>query len=104
MKKTIKQVVRTDLLSKSEFARKYKISRSKLDELIRDNMLNTELISGVAYINIADKGVLNNALETFGSRGPGRYPRIHDNKPYMPKSEEDAEFERAWRESMGIPY
>jgi len=98
----IKQLVRTDLMSKSEFSRAHKISRVKLDELIADNMLNTELISGVSYISVKDKAVLDNAM-SYKNERPGTYSRHYDNKMPIPKcSEQDMEFELGWRRSQGM--
>lgn len=97
-----KIIIRTDLLSKSDFSRRYEISRSKLDELIRDNMLQIEVISGVSYINISDKTILDNALQ-YKTVRQGAFPRSPGFKmPVIKGSEQDMEFERAWRKSMGI--
>jgi len=90
-----KVIIRDDLLSKSEFARQFSISRSKLDQLIIDRMVPVEVISGVSYVNIANKSVILNALQYNTSRN-------HTIKPFMPMSEEDADFERRWRESQGM--
>jgi len=101
MENKIKKVVRKDLLTKSEFARKYKVSRTKLDYLIAENLLSTEIISGVAYISISDKAILDNALQ-YKTERSGTWSRQHNYKPYMPKSEQDMQFEEDWQRDMGM--
>lgn len=98
----IKQIVRTDLLSKLEFSQKFKISRVKLDELIRANMLPTEEIAGIKYISVKDRAIIDAALRYKTVRS-GTYTRKHDFKmPIIKSSDQDYEFEMAWRKSQGI--
>jgi len=94
-------VVRHDLMSKSNFSRKYSVSRSTLDNMIQSGLLPGEQIDNVFYINVSKPSVIKNALENREYR-PGTWHRTHNIKPYIPKSEEDWEFERAWREDMGM--
>jgi len=96
-----KVIIRDDLLSKSDFSRKYGISRSTLDNMIQSGLLPGEQIGNVFYINVSKSSVIKNALENREYR-PGTWHRTHNIKSYMPKSEEDWEFERAWREDMGM--
>ncbi len=44
--------IRNDLMSKSDYSKKYKINRVKLDELINSGNLAVEEISGKHYIII----------------------------------------------------
>ena len=52
--------IRTDLVTKMEYSRRYGISRPTIDRMIRDNELSTETICGVDYIKISP--------ETLGSK------------------------------------
>jgi|WetSurSiteA1Bulk_404760.scaffolds.fasta_scaffold41258_2 hypothetical protein len=95
-------ITRDDLLNISEFSRRFNTSRVKVYRLIAENMLNTEIICGVTYISIADKAVISNAMQ-YKTSHPGQWSRNHDNKiPIIKGSEQDMEFEMAWRASMGI--
>ena len=42
--------VRTDLMSKSEYSKKYGINRMRIDSLIDEGKLSVERISGTDYI------------------------------------------------------
>lgn len=42
--------IRTDLMSKSDYSKKYGINRVKIDKLIEEGELHIERISGVDYI------------------------------------------------------
>ena len=42
--------VRDDLMSKSDYSKKYGVNRVKIDKLIEDGKLHVERISGVDYI------------------------------------------------------
>lgn len=44
--------IRTDLMSKSEYSKKYLISRPTIDKMIKDGELCVERISGTDYIKI----------------------------------------------------
>jgi len=44
--------IRKDLMSKSDYSKKYKIDRVKIDRLISDGILAVEEISGKHYIII----------------------------------------------------
>ena len=44
--------IRTDLMSKSDYSKKYKISRVTIDKMIEDGLLSVEEISGIHYIKI----------------------------------------------------
>lgn len=45
-------IVRDDLMSKSEYSKKYNVSRPTVDTRIKDGSLAVELISGVEYIKV----------------------------------------------------
>lgn len=47
-----KIIVRKDLMSKSEYSKKYNINRVTLDKMIREGELVVEEISGKHYIRI----------------------------------------------------
>ena len=47
-----KAKVRTDLMSKTEYAVKYNVSRVTIDKLISDGKLAVEVISGKDYIKL----------------------------------------------------
>ena len=61
--------MRKDIISKSEFSRRYKIDRKTLDKLIVERMLNIEIVGTLAFINISDPAVIDNAL-AYRSRNP----------------------------------
>ena len=42
--------IRTDLMSKSEYSKKYGINRMRIDSLIENGELSVERISGTDYI------------------------------------------------------
>jgi hypothetical protein len=44
--------VRTDLMSKSNYSKKYGISRPTIDERIKHGLISVERIDGVDYIKI----------------------------------------------------
>lgn len=44
--------IRTDLMSKSEYSKKYLISRPTIDKMIDSGELRVERISGTDYIKI----------------------------------------------------
>ena len=53
---TVKKVkVRSDLLSKSDYAKRYNKSRPTIDKMIESGQLEVEEISGVDYIKIEKK-------------------------------------------------
>ena len=56
MKKIIN---RTDLMSKSEYSRKYNINRVALDKLIDDGKFVVERISGIDYIRLKVDVMIN---------------------------------------------
>jgi hypothetical protein len=45
-------IVRKDLMSKSDYSRKYGVSRATLDKQIEDGMHIVERISGTDYIRL----------------------------------------------------
>ena len=99
-----KQVVRVaikrdDIISISEFSRRFRVGRPKVYALIAKNMLNTEVICGQTFISIADRAIINDCLKYKTVRS-----RNQDfGMPPIPKgSEQDMEYERKWRKSMGI--
>ena len=47
-----KILIRKDLMSKSEYSKKHKISRPMIDKMIEDGELSVEEISGKHYIKI----------------------------------------------------
>ena len=94
-------VVRTDLMSISEFARHYKFPRKKVYMMLAENLLDTEKIGNLTFINVSCKAVIDNARMVRGE-GRGQWSRNITEKPYKSHSEEDMEFEKAWRESMGM--
>lgn len=53
MAKRIK--IRTDLLSKTEYSKRYSVSRPTIDAMIQDGRVRVERISGKDYICIKDK-------------------------------------------------
>lgn len=48
-----KKIIRTDLMSKSEYSKQYGISRPTVDKKIENGELVVEVISGVEYVKIA---------------------------------------------------
>ena len=49
----MKQIkIRTDLMSKSDYSKKYQINRTTLDKKIEDGELAVEEISGKHYIKV----------------------------------------------------
>ena len=44
--------IRNDLMKKSNYAKKYNVSRPTLDKLIENGELNVERIDGVDYVKI----------------------------------------------------
>jgi hypothetical protein len=50
-----RRIVRTDLMSKSDYSVKYNVNRVTLDKKIKDGELAVEVISGKEYI-ILNKG------------------------------------------------
>ena len=50
-----RMIIRNDLIKKSDYSRKYKINRVKLDQLIQDGKLVVEQISGTDYIRLETK-------------------------------------------------
>ena len=43
-------ILRTDLLKKSEYSKKYGINRPRLDQMIEDGLLVVERISNTDYV------------------------------------------------------
>jgi hypothetical protein len=100
-----KQVVikRDDLLSVSIFAKKFGIPRSKVYDLIRQNLLSGEIISGTFYPNISDPKAIKKILEHKVSRDSrGTWPRQPNRGAPRGYSRFEDQFEKDWRESMGI--
>jgi hypothetical protein len=96
-------IVRKDLMSKSTFSKVYKVDRKTLDKLIVNNMLNVEIIGHLAFINITDEVVIQNALQ-YRSRNPRQW---HKETPLRQKKKTknetfdermDREFEEFERE------
>lgn len=50
-----KIIIRNDLMSKSDYSKKYGIDRVKIDKLIEDGKLIVEEISGKHYIKLSVK-------------------------------------------------
>jgi len=48
-----KKIIRTDLMSKSEYSKQYRMSRPTIDKKIENGELVVEVISGVEYVKIA---------------------------------------------------
>ena len=44
--------IRKDLVSKSDYSKKYSINRPKIDKLIDEGILAVEEISGIQYIKL----------------------------------------------------
>jgi hypothetical protein len=105
----MKSIVRTDLVSKMMFSKEYKMSRSKLDQIIAAGELPTEEICGIMYISIKDSNAIANAL-LYRCRSPQDWHKSSDytvkpkkRKKKYPHQEFEDQMERDWRESMGIP-
>ena len=45
--------IRTDLMSKADYSKKYGVDRVKIDKMINEGLLSVEEISGKHYIKIA---------------------------------------------------
>jgi predicted DNA-binding transcriptional regulator AlpA len=95
-KQVVSIIMRDDIITVSELSVRYSVSRKKIYELIRANMLPGEVISSVFYPSIANNEAVLKAINSHSrSRNAGRRSTF---KPIQPKSEQDAEFERQWRE------
>lgn len=46
--------IRTDLMSKSEYSKKFNLSRVTIDKMIESGTLSVEEISGIHYIKIKE--------------------------------------------------
>jgi hypothetical protein len=47
--------IRHDLMSKSDYSKKYSVDRVKIDKMINDGILSVERISGKDYIQVQSK-------------------------------------------------
>ena len=47
-----RKIIRTDLMSKSEYSKKYGLSRPTIDKKIQQGALAVEVISNVEYVKI----------------------------------------------------
>jgi hypothetical protein len=97
----MKKIFLSQYLCKSHFALKYDISRKVLDRIISEDLLPTAEIDSLIYIDISDEKVIQKALNSrprTGKRGMIEFNTHNYNK----MSENDAEFEKSWRESQGM--
>jgi hypothetical protein len=93
-------IIREDLCNISEFSHRYSISRKKIYQLIRDNMLHGEVISGVFYPSIANKKSIDDLITDFKTRSPQQWHVPQDSyKERRRKWEsEDEKIDRAFEE------
>jgi hypothetical protein len=84
----------------SEFSKKFGITRTQAYNLIHQNLLSGIIISGTFYPDFSDAKYIKSLLRHDKQ---GEWSRSRTYKPVIMKcSEQDQEFERAWKESMGI--
>ena len=86
---------RIDLMSKHQFSKAYKISKTFLDKIIYEDRLNCERIAGIDYISILDDEMIQKAIN--GKQKPGTHSRNTVIKVKKPKpGSADAQFDEAW--------
>ena len=89
-------ILRDDLCTVSEFSIRYKITRAKVYELIREQMLAGVIISGTFYPDISDEAYLKSITR---HEKQGCWSRSY--RPGRLRDENDSDFEKAWRLSQG---
>lgn len=85
-------------MSKSHFSKSFEVTRIKTDRLIADDKLPVECIDGTDYINVTDRNIIMDALNS--GEGSGSWQRNSVIKPYKFKNEADRKFEEDYLESM----
>jgi len=96
-------IERLDLVTKSEFSRRFSIPRTRLDMIIQAGLLDTEEICQVKYINITNRELISEALRyQFWTPKATRPPaglRPRKRKSKKPRAETpDEKFDREWKE------
>lgn len=86
---------------KSHFATAHNVSRKYLDKIISEGLLDTVEVDGLTYIDMTNERKIKKALNS--RKTPGEWSRSRPYKEtYVKCTEQDAQFEKDWRESMGM--